>query len=100
MLRCFSLLKAKLLINIFRFLFSDFQKLEREARICRKLQHPNIGKFSFSLVQGKCIRIHVKHKIWFFNAFDSSETKVYSVCRAEIFAFLCSYLGCHGTLLS
>lgn len=24
---------------------SDFQKLEREARICRKLQHPNIGKF-------------------------------------------------------
>ena len=23
----------------------DFQKLEREARICRKLQHPNIGKF-------------------------------------------------------
>lgn len=27
--------------------FSDFQKLEREARICRKLQHPNIGKFDF-----------------------------------------------------
>jgi len=25
---------------------SDFQKLEREARICRKLQHPNIGKAS------------------------------------------------------
>ena len=25
-------------------LFPDFQKLEREARICRKLQHPNIGK--------------------------------------------------------
>lgn len=23
---------------------ADFQKLEREARICRKLQHPNIGK--------------------------------------------------------
>ena len=23
-------------------LISDFQKLEREARICRKLQHPNI----------------------------------------------------------
>ena len=22
--------------------FSDFQKLEREARICRKMQHPNI----------------------------------------------------------
>ena len=27
------------------FAFSDFQKLEREARICRKLQHPNIGNF-------------------------------------------------------
>ena len=26
------------------FDFADFQKLEREARICRKLQHPNIGK--------------------------------------------------------
>lgn len=25
---------------------SDFQKLEREARICRKLQHPNIGKLN------------------------------------------------------
>ena len=23
-------------------MFSDFQKLEREARICRKMQHPNI----------------------------------------------------------
>ena len=26
-------------------LFSDHQKLEREARICRLLKHPNIGKF-------------------------------------------------------
>ena len=25
-------------------LSADFQKLEREARICRKLQHPNIGE--------------------------------------------------------
>lgn len=25
----------------------DFQKLEREARICRKLQHPNIGIVSY-----------------------------------------------------
>jgi hypothetical protein len=35
--------------NLFLFFlsnnFSDFQKLEREARICRKLQHPNIGEF-------------------------------------------------------
>jgi len=27
----------------FFFLLLDFQKLEREARICRKLHHPNIG---------------------------------------------------------
>lgn len=27
------------------FLSSDHQKLEREARICRLLKHPNIGKF-------------------------------------------------------
>lgn len=26
------------------FLVSDHQKLEREARICRLLKHPNIGK--------------------------------------------------------
>ena len=26
--------------------FTDFQKLEREARICRYCQHPNIGKNS------------------------------------------------------
>jgi len=31
--------------NSIRFLVSDFQKLEREARICRKLQHPNIGEY-------------------------------------------------------
>ena len=30
--------------NIFHHL--DHQKLEREARICRQLKHPNIGKRS------------------------------------------------------
>ncbi|KAI4489859.1 hypothetical protein M0804_004041 [Polistes exclamans] len=30
-------------LNAFRVTEVDFQKLEREARICRKLQHPNIG---------------------------------------------------------
>lgn len=30
-------------LNKYSFI-TDFQKLEREARICRKLQHPNIGK--------------------------------------------------------
>ena len=34
-----------LVLNSIRFLVSDFQKLEREARICRKLQHPNIGEY-------------------------------------------------------
>ena len=46
------LLACTLLCYIFLFysfcslvLFSDHQKLEREARICRLLKHPNIGKF-------------------------------------------------------
>jgi hypothetical protein len=33
------------LIRLCLFSFADFQKLEREARICRKLQHPNIGQW-------------------------------------------------------
>lgn len=28
---------------------ADFQKLEREARICRKLQHPNIVRLHDSI---------------------------------------------------
>lgn len=28
---------------------TDFQKLEREARICRKLQHPNIVRLHDSI---------------------------------------------------
>lgn len=31
-----------------KYIKIDFQKLEREARICRKLNHPNIGKFFVS----------------------------------------------------
>ena len=37
----FGRLQRNVIINL---LFSDFQKLEREARICRNLHHPNIGK--------------------------------------------------------
>ena len=29
------------------FMYVDHQKLEREARICRQLKHPNIGKVLF-----------------------------------------------------
>ena len=38
-------------LMIFFNCFADFQKLEREARICRKLQHPNIGKMDFLIAQ-------------------------------------------------
>lgn len=31
-------------LPVFFFYVSDHQKLEREARICRLLKHPNIGK--------------------------------------------------------
>lgn len=31
---------------MYYFSFVDHQKLEREARICRALKHPNIGKES------------------------------------------------------
>lgn len=37
-------------ISIWNFFwFADFQKLEREARICRKLQHPNIVRLHDSI---------------------------------------------------
>lgn len=35
---------AAKIINTKKLSPRDFQKLEREARICRKLNHPNIGK--------------------------------------------------------
>ena len=35
-------------------LLADFQKLEREARICRKLQHPNIGECQGSRIGVFC----------------------------------------------
>lgn len=37
-------------LNIFENInLTELQKLEREARICRKLSHPNIGFFYFTL---------------------------------------------------
>ena len=35
---------SQLTLDSLRSLVSDHQKLEREARICRLLKHPNIGK--------------------------------------------------------
>ena len=37
-----------IVILLLFYFFSDFQKLEREARICRKLQHPNIGTYTLN----------------------------------------------------
>ena len=49
--------------TIKNFTFIDHQKLEREARICRQLKHPNIGKvllfikiFTISFVD--LVRLH------------------------------------------
>ncbi|XP_069973990.1 calcium/calmodulin-dependent protein kinase type II-like [Penaeus vannamei] len=39
---------AAKIINTKKLSARDFQKLEREARICRKLQHPNIGEYQRS----------------------------------------------------
>jgi calcium/calmodulin-dependent protein kinase (CaM kinase) II len=40
---------AAKIINTKKLSQRDFQKLEREARICRKLNHPNIGEYHLSL---------------------------------------------------
>lgn len=39
---------AAKIINTRKLSPRDFQKLEREARICRKLNHPNIGQCHLS----------------------------------------------------
>lgn len=52
----FNLLNFFIKKNIIHFVIKiDFQKLEREARICRKLNHPNIGKF-FEFTLNLCIK--------------------------------------------
>lgn len=37
--------KMYIFFSILLYLISDHQKLEREARICRLLKHPNIGMY-------------------------------------------------------
>ncbi|KAH7637894.1 calcium/calmodulin-dependent protein kinase type ii alpha chain [Dermatophagoides farinae] len=41
---------AAKIINTKKLSSRDFQKLEREARICRKLNHPNIVRLHDSIV--------------------------------------------------
>jgi calcium/calmodulin-dependent protein kinase (CaM kinase) II len=40
---------AAKIINTKKLTSRDFQKLEREARVCRKLQHPNIVRLHDSI---------------------------------------------------
>ena len=40
---------AAKIINTKKLTARDFQKLEREARVCRKLQHPNIVRLHDSI---------------------------------------------------
>lgn len=44
-----SLEFAAKIINTKKLTARDFQKLEREARVCRKLQHPNIVRLHDSI---------------------------------------------------
>ncbi|XP_034937545.1 calcium/calmodulin-dependent protein kinase type II alpha chain isoform X25 [Chelonus insularis] len=45
---------AAKIINTKKLSQRDFQKLEREARICRKLQHPNIVRLHESIQEENC----------------------------------------------
>ncbi|KAF7991144.1 hypothetical protein HCN44_002706 [Aphidius gifuensis] len=45
---------AAKVINTKKLSQRDFQKLEREARICRKLQHPNIVRLHESIQEENC----------------------------------------------
>ncbi|XP_043272667.1 calcium/calmodulin-dependent protein kinase type II alpha chain isoform X15 [Venturia canescens] len=45
---------AAKIINTKKLTQRDFQKLEREARICRKLQHPNIVRLHESIQEENC----------------------------------------------
>lgn len=44
---CVLLFFALFIFALFCFFKTDHQKLEREARICRLLKHPNIGENIF-----------------------------------------------------
>lgn len=106
-----------------RFLSSvlDLQKLEREARICRMLKHPNIGEFFFERwyyfniekYKGSIFLIFFsliltaidKNKIWlnycyFSYLFFSSFTRKYSRRRSTLFSFWFVSFCCYFTFFS
>ncbi|XP_044736608.1 calcium/calmodulin-dependent protein kinase type II alpha chain isoform X11 [Chrysoperla carnea] len=58
--KCTGMEFAAKIINTKKLSTRDFQKLEREARICRKLQHPNIDSDSNTkkIIQQNILRLH------------------------------------------
>nr|QCI31494.1 calcium/calmodulin-dependent protein kinase type II subunit [Grandidierella japonica] len=62
---------AAKIINTKKLSARDFQKLEREARICRKLQHPNIGNF-YETSPHLLVRLHdsIQEESYHYLVFD------------------------------
>nr|XP_053631768.1 calcium/calmodulin-dependent protein kinase type II-like isoform X1 [Cherax quadricarinatus] len=63
---------AAKIINTKKLSARDFQKLEREARICRKLQHPNIGEHNDHSVTRLLVRLHdsIQEESFHYLVFD------------------------------
>nr|XP_045607774.1 calcium/calmodulin-dependent protein kinase type II delta chain-like isoform X2 [Procambarus clarkii] len=63
---------AAKIINTKKLSARDFQKLEREARICRKLQHPNIAEHSEHSVTRLLVRLHdsIQEESFHYLVFD------------------------------
>ncbi|XP_045104295.1 calcium/calmodulin-dependent protein kinase type II delta chain-like isoform X30 [Portunus trituberculatus] len=63
---------AAKIINTKKLSARDFQKLEREARICRKLQHPNIADTSGYNVTELIVRLHdsIQEESFHYLVFD------------------------------
>ncbi|XP_071542378.1 calcium/calmodulin-dependent protein kinase type II alpha chain isoform X16 [Panulirus ornatus] len=63
---------AAKIINTKKLSARDFQKLEREARICRKLQHPNIAEHSDHSVTRLLVRLHdsIQEESFHYLVFD------------------------------
>lgn len=59
-------------LPLFYFISADHQKLDREARICRLLKHPNIGEFSSKLQQQRKKRKFPLHHITSYKSFPNN----------------------------
>ncbi|XP_015364699.1 PREDICTED: calcium/calmodulin-dependent protein kinase type II alpha chain-like [Diuraphis noxia] len=73
---------AAKIINTKKLSARDFQKLEREARICRKLQHPNIVRLHDSIQEElfhylvfDLVFSHTKHQIQMLNQYINQNLK-------------------------